>query len=556
MRLHGLKKELRLHLKEAIGQCSGLPGVGEDEIQLAPPRDSTHGDLTTNVALLLSGRVGRPPRDIAESICHNLRIDETVIGGVMVAGPGFINFTFGRELLHQFLLDIEMAGDTYGRCDLGEGRKVQVEFVSSNPTGPLTVGHGRQAVLGDALSNLLQWAGYDVIREYYFNDAGNQMDLLGRSVWSRYQQLYDPDVPLLEGGYKGDYIIDIARELQRERGDEFKARSDEGSLAFFREFAVRRIIKIIDRDLRDFGIRFDSWFNESTLLAQGKVEQTIDLLRRKGYVYRHDGAVWFRSSALGDEKDRVLVKRTGEPTYLASDVAYHLDKRSRGFDLVIDIWGADHHGHIPRMMAAMKALDCPDDFLTYLVHQMVSFKRCGREVKMSTRKGEFVTLRELMDEVGTDVARFFYLMRRADSHLVFDFDLAKEESDENPAYYVQYAHARICSLLSFARDRELTISPGKEVNLNLLNSEAEIDLIKKLIQFPELVEGAAKALEPHRIPRYLQELATAFHLFYHDHRVVTEDRELTEARLFLVTVTLIVVKNALEIIGVSAPEKM
>ena len=518
------------------------------------PRDSSWGDLSTNVAFTLAPQVGDNPRRIAEKILNKLSYSPQQVERAEVAGPGFINFTLSRKEIASSLQEIAAKGKEYGRCDLGGGKRVQVEFVSSNPTGPLTVGHGRQAALGDVLANLLQWAGYRVEREYYFNDAGNQMMLLGKSLQARYEQLFDPSFPFPAKGYKGDYLVELARELQKEQGEKLRGLSAAEQIPIFMNFASKRIIAEIKDDLELFGVRFDQWFTESSLHREGKVRETIEILRDKGYVYEKDGAVWFGSSRLGDERDRVLVKSGGEPTYLATDIAYHLDKRRRGFDWVVDIWGADHWGHIPSMKAAAQALEFPTNFLSYLIHQMVSFKRGGIELKMSTREGNFITLREMIEEIGKDVARFLYLTRGADSHLVFDLDLAKRESAENPAYYVQYAHARGCSILEYAKGDGL--SPQEEVDLSLLQEPAEIDLMKSLSRFPQTVAGAARALEPHRITLYLQDLASAFHLFYQRHRVVTQERELSLARLSLVQASLTVLKNGLRILGMSAPEKM
>lgn len=547
----GIKTYLRERLKETI---EGFGWIVEGEIELTGPREPSWGDLTTNVAFQIAPQVGENPRGVAERISNGLALSPEFIERAEVADPGFINFYLARGELLRSLREIIERGEEYGRCNLGRGRRVQVEFVSSNPTGPLTVGHGRQATLGDAVASLLEWAGYRVEREYYFNDAGNQMMLLGESLQARYEQLFDPSFPFPPDGYKGDYLLEIAQELREERGEELRGVPAEEVLPIFMEYASRRIIAGIREDLERFGVRFDLWFKESSLYEEGKVEEAIEILRGKGHIYEKEGAVWFSSSRLGDERDRVLVKKGGEPTYLATDIAYHLDKKRRGFDWVIDVWGADHWGHVPSMRAAAKALGFSDGFLYYLVHQMVSFKKGGAELKMSTRQGTFITLRQMMEEIGRDVARFFYLTRGADSHLVFDLDLAKRESSENPAYYVQYAHARICSILEYAKKEGL--SPAKEADLSILKEPEEVDLMKKLVWFPETVEGSARSLEPHRITTYLQDLASAFHLFYQRHRVVTKERKLSLARLILAQASLKVLKNGLRILGISAPEKM
>lgn len=547
----GIKTYLRERLKETI---EGFGWMVEGEIELTGPREPSWGDLTTNVAFQIAPQVGENPRRVAERISNGLALSPEFIERAEVADPGFINFYLARGELLRSLREIIKRGEEYGRCNLGRGKRVQVEFVSSNPTGPLTVGHGRQATLGDVVSSLLEWAGYRVEREYYFNDAGNQMMLLGESLQARYEQLFDPSFPFPPDGYKGDYLLEIAQELREERGEELRWVPAEEVLPLFMEYASRRIIAGIREDLERFGVRFDLWFKESSLYEEGKVEEAIEILRGKGHIYEKEGAVWFSSSRLGDERDRVLVKKGGEPTYLATDIAYHLDKKRRGFDWVIDVWGADHWGHVPSMKAAAKALGFSDGFLYYLVHQMVSFKKGGAELKMSTRQGTFITLRQMMEEIGRDVARFFYLTRGADSHLVFDLDLAKRESSENPAYYVQYAHARICSILEYAKKEGL--SPAKEADLSILKEPEEVDLMKKLVWFPETVEGSARSLEPHRITTYLQDLASAFHLFYQRHRVVTKERKLSLARLILAQASLKVLRNGLRILGISAPERM
>ena len=545
------KTYLKEKLKDAI---EGYGWGVVPDIELTNPKNPSWGDLTASTAFSIASQLEEDPRKIAEKILDKLSYSSEVVEKVQVAGPGFINFFLAQGELLRSLQDIIDLGEEYGRCDLGGGKRVQVEFVSSNPTGPLTVGHGRQAALGDAVANLLEWVGYKVEREYYFNDVGNQMELLGRSLQARYEQLFDPSFPFPAEGYKGKYLVELAQKLREEKGEGLRGLPAEEAIPIFMNFASQRIIAGIKEDLERFGVSFDRWFRESTLHEEGKVMETIEILRGGGYIYEKEGAVWFNSSRLGDERDRVLIKGSGQPTYLATDIAYHLDKRRRGFDWVIDIWGADHWGHIPSMKAASQALGFPDGFLHYLIRQMVSFKKGGVELKMSTREGNFITLREMMVEIGKDVARFFYLTRGADSHLVFDLDLAKRESAENPAYYVQYAHARGCGIVEHAKDEGLTL--GEEVDLSLLREPEELRLIRKLIWFPGIVEEAAKALEPHRLTVYLQDLASAFHLFYQRHRVVTEAKQLSKARLFLVQASLRVLRNGLRILGLSAPEKM
>ncbi len=526
------------------------------DIILEIPKNPAHGDYATNLALKLGSKLRMPPIKIAGIIVEHLEPSDPFFENVSAIPPGFINVHLKKAAVTAVIEQVLSAGPDYGGSDRGAGRKVNVEFVSSNPTGPLTIGHGRQATIGDVLSNTLSFCGYEVTREYYYNDAGRQMDMLARSVHARYQQLYDDSYPLPDEGYRGDYIKGVADRIRDAENDKYAGRDDEETIEFFRQFAVREMIALIDRDLRNYGVRFDVWARESSLYAEGRVDQAIELLRKRGHIYEKDGAIWFRSSQLGDEKDRVVVRSNEEMTYFAGDIAYHMDKHERGFDRAINIWGADHHGYVPRMMAVIKALGYPDDFLECLVHQMVSFVREGREIKMSTRAGQFITLDELVREVGLAVTRFFFVMRSSDSHLVFDLDLAKRESNENPVYYIQYAHARISSIMRHAVAEKVDLDQLADADLSLLAEPEEIELIKQISRFPSVVTATAEKREIHRIPNFILEMVGLFHAYYNKHRVVSEERELTVARLALVEAVRQVVKNALGLLGIDAPERM
>ncbi|MEW6511407.1 MAG: arginine--tRNA ligase [Bacteroidota bacterium] len=520
-------------------------------ISFDTPRQADHGDLTTNVAMMAARQAGKRPRDLAAEILSRLQLDPALIAKCEVAGPGFINFTFTGTYYLRQLAELIGDGDQFGRSDAGRDKKAQVEFVSANPTGPLTVGHGRGAVYGDTIANLLEWTGHAVEREYYFNNAGRQMRILGDSVRLRYLDLLGESQPFPDDYYQGEYIRDIARHLKDAHGDALRTEPAEGR---FKEEAESEIFADIKKTLKSLGIEFQSFYNEHWLYEQGKVAEAVEALRAHGLVYEQEGAVWFKTSALGGEKDKVIVKSSGEPTYRLPDIAYHREKFRRGYDLMIDVFGADHVATYPDVLAALKALDYDVTRIKVLIHQFVTILQEGEVVKMSTRKANFITLDELIAEVGADVVRYFFLMRTASSHLNFDLALAKKHSDENPVYYLQYAHARICSILRYAgTSGESTAIPP---DLALLAAPAEIDLIKTLLLFPEMVESCAGAFEPHRLADYLQGVATAFHKFYHECRVVTEDAALTRARLALCRATRIVLRNGFTILGVSAPEQM
>ncbi len=551
-------------------------------LSLDPPKRPEWGDLASTVAMSLAQTEQRSPQDVAQIIVENLPERDAIFDRVEIARPGFLNMTVKRDLWWSVLREVDAQGATYGRSDLGQGRRVLLEYVSANPTGPLHVGHGRGAAVGQVLAALLSATGYAVEQEYYINDAGRQMKLLGTSVFARYQELNGRSVDFPEDGYHGAYIRHIAEQLHVQYGDSLFSKSNEESERICRDAAYQGLLKQIRDDLLGFKITFQSWFSEAALLSAGAVEQALDELRQRNLLYEDEGALWFRSSAFGDEKDRVVRKREGDYTYLASDIAYHRDKLRRGYDLLIDVWGADHHGYIPRMEAVLQAYGHPKERLRVVLVQMVHLLRGGRKVEMSKRSGEFVTMREVMDEVGPDAAKFFFLMRRSDSHLDFDLDLAKQRSAENPVYYVQYAHARICSLFRVAAERGVAIPRAVETDLAVLSDPDELALIRKLASYPNIVGASAAALEPHRVTFYLQELAALLHTFYYKHRIMPaleadlaeagafiKDRavcsssqkevltpNVTAARLALMRSVQQVLQNGLAILGISAPERM
>lgn len=564
---------------------------GQLKVQTVPlltldlPKRPEWGDLASTVAMSLAPSEKRSPQDVAQIILDNIARRDALFDRIEIAKPGFLNMTVKRGLWLEVLAEIEAQKDNYGRTAEKNGRRALVEYVSANPTGPLHVGHGRGAAVGQAIARLLDAAGYDVVEEYYINDAGRQMKLLGASVWARYQELEERSVSFPEDGYRGAYIETVAARLRERFGQALLDLPAEEAEQRCRELAYQELLDAIRKDLRDFGIAFDSWFSEASLLASGGVEKVLADLRSRDLLFDQEGATWFRSTAYGDDKDRVVRKQEGEFTYLASDLAYHRDKLLRGYDLLIDVWGADHHGYIPRMEAAVQAFGFSKERLRVVLVQMVNLLRGGRKVEMSKRAGEFITMREVMDEVGADAAKFFFLMRRSDSHLDFDLDLAKQQSAENPVYYVQYAHARIASLFRVADERGLAVPKPSEADLSLLQDPDEFLLIRKLSSYPSAVQASAAALEPHRITYFLQELAALLHTFYFKHRImpVAADQEtvnaaafakaapdvpaaarsrepvtpgLTGARLALMRAVQQVLKNGLTLLGLSAPERM
>ena len=555
-------------IRQAVQKALAEMGVGDADVHLEQPKDPSHGDLTTTVALTLAKTLRRSPRAIAEElvaliVSKDLGIEESGIESASVAGPGFVNFKLSSGQVASGLVEIIDADDQYGRCDEGGGESIVVEFVSANPTGPLHLGHGRQGAIGDAIAGLLDWTGWSVSREFYYNDAGAQIDRLAESVWARYQQRSGREMEIPEGGYQGEYVGEIAASLAEEHGDRFVGEQDEEALEVMRKAAVRMLREEQDRDLSDFGIHFDVYFLESSLYEDGRVESTVDALRETGKVYDLDGAVWLRTMEYGDQKDRVMIKSDGSPTYFLPDVAYHMDKWGRGYHHAINVQGADHHGTVARVQAGVQALGLPTGYPEYVLHQMVRIEQDGEEVKLSKRAGSYTTLRELMTEVGVDVTRYFFQMRKPDGHLVFDLGLALDQSDKNPVYKVQYAHARMCSIFKKAGLERSSI--GTEgVDLAVLTTDAERDVIKALVRFPDLVRNAAHLRAPHLICDYLEQTAGAVNSWYHagnpsrnpDLAVLVEDERLRNARLALARSIQIVLRNGLSILGILAPEQM
>ncbi|MGE5615510.1 MAG: arginine--tRNA ligase [Bacillota bacterium] len=543
------KTRLAQLLAEAVRRA--FPEAGECAIELERPRQAEHGDFATNVALQLAKRVGMKPRDAAQAILAALPASGE-IAGTQVAGPGFINFTLARATRFAVIEEIRRAADAYGRGHAGEGQRIMVEFVSANPTGPLHVGHGRQAALGDAISMLLEWQGWNVTREFYYNDAGNQIANLARSVQCRIKEAHGDAVTLPQDGYHGEYIRDIAAEYVADRlGD---AAGED--LDAIRQFAVAYLRSEQDMDLRAFGVVFDSYFLESSLYADGKVDETVALLARGGHAYEADGALWLRTTDFGDDKDRVMRKSDGTYTYFVPDVAYHLTKFRRGFANAVNIQGSDHHSTVTRVRAGLQALGVgvPADYPDYVLHKMVRVMRSGEQIKMSKRAGDYVTVRDLIDEVGRDAVRYFFLMRTAESELVFDIDLAKSRSEENPVYYVQYAHARVCSVLREWGGDESALAAA---DVSLLTSAHEVALAQELAAFPELMARAAREFAPHLLTYYLHDgVAARLHTYYNAERFLVDDEKLRLARLALVAATRQVLANGLAVLGVSAPERM
>lgn len=526
-------------------------------ISLEPPKDRRFGDLATNMAFLLSKKAGRSPRDVAQDIQKRLHGRDPRLAKVETAGPGFLNFTLAPAFWQEGVVEILNQGDGYGAMDVGQGRRVQVEFVSANPTGPLHIGHGRGAALGDSLARILRFMGHDVVTEYYLNDAGRQMRLLGASVLARYRELCGVGQEFPEDGYKGEYIRDLARKLLTQRGRALLDSTAAEAGDQCREFAAAEILGGIKADLQAFRVEHEIWFSESALIAGGAVEQTLDRLKSGGLAYEQDGALWFASSRFGDDKDRVLRKSDGSLTYLASDIAYHADKFSRGFDLVVDIWGADHHGYVARMKAAAQALGRDPESLQVILVQLVNLLRGGEQIAMSTRAGEFETLADVCAEVGPDAARFIFLSRKSDSHLDFDLELVKRQSMDNPVYYVQYAHARIHSLRVKAEAEGVDPGGPEAAALSELGTEGDLEMLKALDQFPDILVSAATNLSPHHVGHYLLDLAGKLHRYYTTHPVLAAGSpELTRARLLLCAAVGQVLRNGLSLLGVSAPEKM
>ncbi len=517
------------------------------------PKHASHGDFSTNMAMLIGGRDKKKPREVAALIAEKMGAHEELFAKIEIAGPGFVNFFVRDEVWQAVVQTVCEQEYGYGLSEIGQYKKVLVEFVSANPTGPLSIGHGRQAVLGDAIARLLEATGHSVMREYYYNNAGRQMRVLGESTRARYMELLGIAAQFPEDGYQGEYIYDIARKLVSAKGDSLK---DTADVTVFKEKAEQEIFANIVETLERLDIRFDNYYNEQSLYEKGLVDDVVARLREKGLAYDHDGAVWFRTTEFGMEQDRVIIKSSGEPTYRLPDIAYHREKLKRGFEWLVNIFGSDHIATVPDVLAGLRALGYDDSKVTVVIHQFVTLTREGRQVKMSTRKANFVTVDELFDEVGPDVIRFFFLMRKADSQLEFDLDLATRESQENPVFYVQYANARLSSIQKKAREKNITRSPLQDVILAKLTLADELSMLKALASYPELVAGAALDLEPHRIIFFLMDLAGQFHSYYNSHLVISDDPELTQARLWLAEALRIVFHNGLRVVGLSAPESM
>ncbi len=529
--------------------------------EVESPKIESHGDLATNLAMLLAKPLKRAPRQIAKEIVEEITKKSSAFEFVQIAGPGFINFRFSNAFWHENLYKILREDRSYLRRNIGKGKKVQVEFVSANPTGPLHIGHGRGAAVGLALSNLLEAAGYKVEREFYINDAGRQVGLLGLSVYVRYQQILGSKMELPDNAYQGVYIGEAAEALIAEAGEKYRNIPFDKCGEDITDWSYKRMLAEIKTDLEDFGIRFDTWKSEKSLYAANEVQNALDALKTNGYLYEHDQALWFKSSSFkDDDKDRVVVKQDGEYTYFASDIAYHKDKLDRGYDCIIDIWGADHHGYIARISAVLQAFGYDKEKFQVILVQIVSLLRKGLPVKMSKRSGEFITLREVVDEVGADITKFIFLTRRSDSHLDFDIETAKQQSSENPVFYVQYAHARINSIFRQAPTKgfnDVDRNNMQDIDVSRLTEPEELGLIKKLCLYPMIFEAAALAYEPHRITFYLQELAGLFHSYYRKHRILVEDdRDQALARMTLARAVEIVLYEGLTILGVRAPEEM
>jgi arginyl-tRNA synthetase len=567
---------LRLAQQRGLLKVEQMPVVN-----LEAPKRPEWGDVSSTLAMSMSASERRPPFEIAQIIIDHIEQRDALFNRVEIVRPGFLNLTVKQQLWMDVLHEIEAQGAAYGHSQVGKGRRVLVEYVSANPTGPLHVGHGRGAAVGQALVRLLKATGHEVLSEYYINDAGRQMKLLGESVLARYLESCGRPVPFPEEGYHGDYIRGVAARVKAEQGEDLLSLPTVEAEERSRNVAYRELLTLIRQDLETFGITFESWFSEASLLSSGTVVQVLGELKARDLLFDQDGAQWFRSSAFGDEKDRVVRKQEGDYTYLASDIAYHRDKLGRGFDLLVDVWGADHHGYIPRMQAVVQAYGHPKERLRVVLVQMVNLLRGGRKVEMSKRAGEFITLREVMDEVGADAAKFFFLMRDSSTHLDFDLELAKQQSQENPVYYVQYAHARIASLRRVAAARGIPCPLPSQANLDLLQDPDELALIRKLSAFPVVLQASAVELEPHRMAYYLRELAGMLHPFYNKHRILPPAPEseaalvpssdtppsanrhqsvvtpgLTGARLALMWAVQQVVRNGLNVLGVSAPEQM
>jgi arginyl-tRNA synthetase len=522
------------------------------------PKVEAHGDLTTNAAMMLAKSVGKNPRQVAQSIVERLTIDDSFLSAVEIAGPGFINFRFSTKYVVEQAKRILVEQSSFGRSRAANGKKTNLEWVSANPTGLLHAGHGRQVLIGQVIGNLLEWTGHDVTREYYFNNAGNQMRTLAESIYARYRQELGDDYPFPEEGYKGEYIVDIAKEIIAAKGDSLK--EADGERSYFKKYGEEWCFTKIKQTLARLNVKHDVFYNEDSLYTTGKIQEVIEEFKKKDLAYDSEGAVWFRATKFGADKDRVIVKKTGEPTYRLPDIAYHREKFRRGFELIVDIFGADHIATIPDVLSGVNALGYDTKDVKVIIHQMVSFVNGEEIVKMSKRNAKTYTLDDLIDEVGVDAVAYFFVMRSVGTHLEFDIALAKEQSDKNPVYYLQYAHARIASILRHAATAEIAMDDVdgllRNTDFSLIKEKEELDLLKKLLEFPDFVKSCAFSFEPHRLTTYLREVAETFHRFYHEHRVINDDKILMQARLTVCLMTKIVIANGCKILSVSCPEKM
>ncbi|NLB87804.1 MAG: arginine--tRNA ligase, partial [Syntrophomonadaceae bacterium] len=548
-----MREEIEKLIIDALQICQNTGKFNFEEIPpfvVEVPREKGHGDFASNVAMLLAKQARMAPREIAKHIVEAIDLKDKYIEKIEVAGAGFINFHLNNNWLYEIPSLVIKSGECYG-MNAKTGRKIQVEFVSANPTGNLHMGNARGGAIGDTLANILKYAGNEVEREFYINDAGNQIEVFAESLEARYLQLTGHNIPFPEHGYAGQDVVDTVKEIIREKKDTLLELSEEERKEYLVEYAIKKKVQYIKKTLEDFGINYDVWFSEKTLHEENKIDEVIQILKDKGYIYESEGAWWFKSTLFGDEKDEVVIRNNGIPTYFGADIAYHKNKFERGFDKVINIWGADHHGHVARMKGAMTALGYDSDALEILLMQLVRLYRGANIVKMSKRTGTLVTLDELIEEVGKDAARFFFVMRSPDSHLDFDLELAKKQSQDNPVYYVQYAHARICSIFRQADAAGIVRREIEQIDTTLLKEPEELELLRKIADFPEEIMVAARTMAPHRIARYVMDLAGLFHSFYNSHRVLNDNEELQDARLLLMDITRITIKNSLSIQGVS-----
>jgi len=549
-------EKLILNAATVAYEKGDLPSAEFSEIEVEVPKIESHGDFSTNIAMIMASALKMPPRKIAAAITKHLIDQKEMLANTEIAGPGFINFLLKTSSWHPVLRKIHAEDSRYGAADLGKGKKIQVEFVSANPTGPLHVGHGRGAAVGDSVANILRFCGYDVETEYYINDSGRQIETLGGSVFLRYKELYGMDVQFPQDYYQGDYIRDFAKEIRSLKGKALLEQDEEKSVSYCARFAAQSITAQIRQDLTDFGVTYDKWYSEQSLYDSGTVSAVIDDFKNKKIIYKKDGALWFKTAAFGDEKDRVVVRQNGQTTYFASDIAYHKNKFERGFERVIDVWGADHHGYIQRVAASIQASGHKKDQFNVILVQLVNLLRGGEPVAMSTRSGEFVTLSDVVSEVGRDAARFLFLTRNYESPLDFDLELAKQKTNDNPVFYVQYVHARIASILRKGQERGIQHITWEDESVATLKALEEINLIKTMSRYPEVIKSSAVNMEPHRLTFYLMGLASDFHAYYNKHRVLTDDPLLSHGRLYMVTAVQKVIRNGLTLLGVSAPEKM